>query len=103
MVRIVQEFQKSFNQCSSGLLRSDRGWQLGFAETIKGELDSKAMHLKSSSLRKRMCYAKRARSMASNPLSSGMKASKMRGHRRVRPSYQGPSISSVLLSRSAVS
>jgi hypothetical protein len=37
-----------------------------------------------------MCYAKRARSMASNPLSSGMKASKMRGHRRVRPSYQGP-------------
>jgi len=95
--------RSKFKVQREALLRSDRGWQLGFAETIKGELDSKAMHLKSSSLRKRMCYAKRARSMASNPLSSGMKASKIRGHRRVRPSYQGPSISSVLLSRSAVS
>ena len=32
-----------FIQCEA-LLRSDRGWQLGFAATIKGELDSKAMH-----------------------------------------------------------
>ena len=33
-----------FNVQREALLRSDRGWQLGFAETIKGELDSKAMH-----------------------------------------------------------
>jgi hypothetical protein len=76
---------------------------LALLRRSKASSTAKRCIVKSSSLRKRMCYAKRARSMASNPLSSGMKASKMRGHRRVRPSYQGPSISSVLLSRSAVS
>ena len=36
--------RSKFKVQREALLRSDRGWQLGFAETIKGELDSKAMH-----------------------------------------------------------
>ena len=42
-VRDVSD-KRLFKVQREALLRSDRGWQLGFAETIKGELDSKAMH-----------------------------------------------------------
>ena len=40
---------------------------LAFVEKIKDELGSKAMHREVEQFGGRMCYAKRARSMASNP------------------------------------